>query len=328
LLRFCSYQSVAPNIRGDISSQGSVHVFLRTSLTAKLSKPPTQQQPLVTLQAFIDADFTLQNNASFEYFGQNLEIVKRSPAVLLVGAPYFHIDATNNVKNDNVNSAVGRVFAYSFDEGMISSVFSITGCRHASRLGQSMAYSSSLDVLAIAEPSHNATFKPADNRFTRVLRGGRALLVPMSSLVEKASASLNKEISVCDVETWDDVASVEGTEVEGRFGAQMVFAQDKTSKRDRLIVSAPVASTGGDVFSVIVTFAEGKLRTQTKKLLSGGSVGEGKGRLGYRLATTRATTDDHTERATLVFASAPFADCSGTAPDNDEVGSLRAILLD
>jgi hypothetical protein len=321
-----------------VSSQGAVHVFTHKTFSSLFSASSS----FIGVQASAVADATLQNAPSFEYFGQSLEIAS---SLLLVGAPYYH--NLNAVDGGNVNSAVGRVFAYSWNNG-VQSEFSIIGCRHASRLGQSFAYSESLNVLAIAEPSYNVT-KRIDNRladlcsrfyeivcnvvlfftrFTKSLRAGRVLLVPLDAILSHLNEA--REVNICEMESWPEVGVVEGSAVDGRFGSQLKFTSySPTSRIATLVTSAPVSSAGGELYGVTVTVTTDSNNTPVAKghldwTVTGESLGEGKGRLGQRIAVPHAGLPN---KDLVMFASLPLADRGNVAPDADEVGSVRAFVV-
>lgn len=335
------------NDRGDVSSQGAVFVFLASSLRSLIQQrtATSPHSSFLSLVASDTADFTLQRQASFQYFGRSLEIVEAPQRLLLVGAPFFHFEN----EGEDKTSAAGRIFAYSFtqqksqrsslrrsvaDKAPKDYEWSITGCLHAGRTGQTMAYSKTLSVLAIGEPAFNGTSRNPYTLGKSILRSGRVVLVPLQSLLDHASSGL-RDMRMCDIEGWLETSVVAGDEKEARFGNTIAFlsapithtsvastdSKNAVGSMDQLVIAGSLGSKGaGSVSGIEVSKSGSKVTARPKWTITGSdSIGEAKGRLGYRIVpfVSKGTNSSYS-----VFSSAPFANCGGAAPDGDQLGQL------
>lgn len=290
-----SYSSINPNNpQGDVSSQGAVYIFFA----------PFQFTSLFHTAS--EANIILQPPASYQWFGYSLTLIPGLYPQLLIGAPVFHSEVA-----DEVNSAVGRLYSYTFTDNKAASQWSITGCSHAGRIGDAASFSESLGLLAIADSAYNCTNRlhcghpfEASSRYdrTEMLRTGRVLLVPLSNI--------SGDMRLCDIE--ENAEALYGTSRDGRFGSKIVFAS--TPESEVLVVAAPLSHDNGGEVSVY------KITQQSSKLLwsvSGSQLGEGKGRLG----TSLSFFNDE------IYVGAPLANNGGYAPDGDQCGQVYVFGL-
>jgi hypothetical protein len=226
-----SYPEVAPNDRGDLSSQGAVFVFLASSFASTFSSPNR-----LHLTASSSADLLLQPSDSFQWFGKTLAIhsnVSGSP-LLVIGAPTFHSTLVGEE-----NSAVGKIYFYRIGQDKEASlVLSLSGCVHGFRTGYSFALSDT--HFAFSEPYWSpATDSTNDQRpRDQLLRSGRVLVVAWPDLL-----SLPSQSRVCDL---GSVMEARGASFESRFGSSLLFCSPSSLS---LVVGAPLANDGrGEVY--------------------------------------------------------------------------------
>lgn len=325
-----SYPGITTNDRGDVSSQGAVYVFLATSF-------PTLVNPSKRVNASNAADLVIQESASFQWLGKSLAIVPQDDVVkvplLLVGAPSYH-----PVNLEDVNSGVGRVYAYTLTANKVANVWTVTGCSHASRTGHAVAVGSvnGMSYMAISEPTYNAT-KPlqmddsvdedleaisslSSMRNGEVLRSGRVLVISVHKIVESIASHETEglDFKMCELENLLGKAAVKevvGNEFDGRLGSAIEFrtSTNKFSESNilELIVGIPQAGYGaGAVRSVTIGEDEPKLQW----ILSGRKMfgGNSKSRLGACLTIVNSD----------VIIGAPFF----SNENGEEVGSVVKVL--
>lgn len=322
-------------------------MFLARTLISTLK---SKSEGPVTLIAADDADKVLQPTGSYGWFGKSLLVI---PAVdeisplLVVGAPTYHPQNIELSESDR-NSAVGRVFMYAVGTTQaISSleadnyVLAVTGCGHAGRTGQSLAYSKSLSAIAFAEPSYNVSGRSMLRTQSELgksvlghhgLRAGRVVVAQLSSLFNLQKS----DVRMCDIADGAAMSVViTGDDMEGRFGLSLAFngaATDSNTKErsitDILMVGAPLARDGvGTVFGYSLSINE-KKNEMTSKMefaIQGDTLdGEKKSRFGRTIVFGPWHTNS-TQYS--FFASAPLADLGFSAPDDDQRGRLVRVSV-
>ena len=251
-----------------------------------------------------EASLILQPPASYQWFGYSLHLIPGLSPQLLIGAPVFHSEVAGEV-----NSAVGRLYSYSFMDNKATSQWSITGCSHAGRIGDAVSFSEPLGLLAIADSAYNCTNRlhcgHPSSRYDRseMLRSGRVLLVPLSNI--------SGDMRLCDLE--ENANILYGTSRDGRFGSEVAFGT--TSEAEVLVIAAPLAhDNSGEVTAYKVTQRSSKMLWS----VSGSQLGELKGRLGASLSFHK----------NIIYAGAPLANNGGYAPDGDQCGQVYAFNVE
>ena len=333
-----SYPNIAPNSHEDLSNQGAIYVFLSSTWDSKYRAFVRGQK--ISVIACDEADNVMQPSGSYGWFGKSLLVIPSSgsiPALLAVGAPTYH-PQDDDLPGNNLNSAVGRVFLYSAGSSDIVKNLnadlytkSITGCGHAGRAGQSIAYSDSLGAIAISEPSFNVTttegLKSTEMLEKGVLgmhglRSGRVLVTLIRNIVEVKETDL----SFCELAD-DKFSSVilEGRDMEGRFGLSMNFlANIGNYGEDTIVIGAPIARGGmGSVHGYNLKYVDqdGALSFQNAFVVWGNFDGENKSRFGKTMAPIPAANSS----CLSFIVGAPLADLGFIAPDNDERGRILRV---
>lgn len=252
---------------------------------------------------------------------------------LLVGAPTFHSEVVGDE-----NSAIGRVYAFkipssnlrrlqSLESKTIAYSWSISGCNHAGRTGQTISFSRALKALAVSEPSFNATLTThikVKKISADVLRSGRVVIIPYQAILSQSLST--KDMFMCDIENWSGtnsplILSSDELLQDGRFGSSMTFFN--SGNENKIVVGSPLAHSNSGMVSLfnIELNKLGRLNGTLEWTVGGRSLHENKGRLGSSLSIVSATNGDYP----VVFASAPYANAGGQAPDGDQLGVLYYI---
>jgi hypothetical protein len=289
-----SYPEVAPNDRGDLSSQGAVFVYLATSFPKTFNAP--DENARFTLQASSAADLVMQRPESFQWFGKSLAVAQvQGRSLLVVGAPAFH-----STQQGDENSAVGKIFVYDLSVSHTEHVVGVFGCGHAGRTGQAVI--ASPDYLVFSEPHYNATAASSASRQAKMegLRAGRVVAVTWSALLAPSAPS---EVRVCELRSVlgeEAVVDSVGEVFEGRYGASLAFSEDSSS----VLVGAPLADdTNGRVYSLDLVSGVSKV------VLSGRERSRSKGRVGQAIAVSKGA----------VYVGAPLLSVSDQGEQEGEV---------
>jgi hypothetical protein len=304
-----SYADIAPNDRGDLSSQGAVYIYLSSSFINTISHPDPSLRLWLSASA---ADLIIQQPESYQWLGHSLSVQKdpsggASP-LLIVGAPTFHSE-----RSGEEDSAVGRVYVYristSSDAISASLLVSLTGCSHGARTGHSVATSSS--YLSIGEPYWTPSDSLAlDRPRDSLLRSGRVVVSAWSSLLSLSESASSADIRICDLEGLAVELGVaapqqfRGDAYEGRFGLTMKFRGNE----DSLLVGAPLADDGkGRLYEV-------KLGSGTSQvILSSQAMSRSKGRIGHAIGV---------DGSDAIYVGAPYSTDSAA---NEQIGSLYKV---
>ncbi len=256
-----NYPDISPNEQGDLSSQGAVYVYLGRSMKRSIVNNASPTGMLASQTA----DVTLQPKGAYQWYGRSLLVTQAAsprqyyyqnddadgfttPAtapLLIVGAPIYHPDVealSAHFSAADVNSAVGRVYAYSFASrrsfpSAEEYSWSLTGCAHGARTGQSMAFSQPLNAIAVSEPAFNSSRARLKREKTagkmmcedlsvesekdsyvvgysrtpdaffgqRGLRAGRVAVIPLDEM-QRLSVTKSKDIMLCEITRSFDVA--------------------------------------------------------------------------------------------------------------------------
>ena len=291
--------------------------------------------------------------------------------MLLVGAPMFH----STIPGEQ-DSAVGAVFAYQFcrhcssrghtvppndevididnsktpgwkerilgkeSESVLATrdySWSITGCSHAARFGQMLAFSPALSVIAIAQPAFNGTHTV---KGTPILRSGRVILLPMHE-ISRAVALIGRDLLISNFnlnfkggETSDGsfwAAEISGDATEGRFGSSLAFvssavslepsSEGKASSAQKpttsvfyshfgyfvhfLVSNLPTFSGGSPFYASIRSFMPKYFQGNVLNILFSSTSSDG--------LTRRAERDSHYVNDRLVIGAPLAASGAGTA---------------
>ena len=284
-----SYPNIAPNDRDDISSQGAVYVYLATSFANTFA---AEDSIRFHLGASAAADWVLQHEESFEWFGRSLAITKTNTGnFLVIGAPSFH-----SKEEGEENSAVGKLFVYNLAKAGAEYVLGISGCGHAGRTGHALA--ASAQHLVFSEPSYNVSVAPESQTGREksvFLRAGRVIAVSWDELFSVGRV----EVKVCDL---SNVVESLGEGFEARHGSALALSADST----HVIIGAPLANdTRGAVYSLDLTSGA------VDVLLSGKTHSSSKGRLGQAIAVHQDA----------VYIGAPYA----SIRDGEQEGKVYTL---
>lgn len=306
-MHLSSYADVAPNDRGDLSSQGAVFVYLAKTFSETFNSPNDKVR--FSLRASSSADLVMQRPESFQWFGKSLAVAQVSsssngPArpLLVVGAPAFHSD-----QDGSENSAVGKIFVYDLALSHTEHVAGIYGCGHAGRTGHAVIASPT--HLVFSEPHFNASSTTAQGPEELSLhrgrgkmdglRAGRVVAVSWSALLSSSSS----EVRVCELKSAlgpDAVVDSVGEGFESRYGTTLAFTEDATV----VLVGAPLADdTNGRVYSL--NLASGAAEV----VLSGRERAKSKGRTGQAIVVTKGA----------VYVGAPYLSVSDVGEQEGEV---------